>query len=116
MDEKIFGNIGNSIKVIAKILFYLCLSIGLLTLIIGVFRFLGGVDEYTSFAEGMACTLEDAIEYDALYADCYYGRQTTKAGFILVLSSISLLPLYGFGELINLCSQINMKIKKDKDE
>ena len=114
--DRIFENIGNTLKIIAKILFYVCLSIGILTLIIGVFRFLGGIDEYTSFAEGMACTLEDAIEYDSLYADCYYGRQTTKLGFFLTISSITALPLYGFGELVNLCSQINLKLKKSNDE
>lgn len=112
MDEKIFDNIGNTLKIMAKILFYFCLIVGLITIITGMFRFLTGIDEYTSFSEGISCTLEDAIKYEGLYADCYYGRQTTKTGFILTLSSISALPLYGFGELISLCSQINMKILK----
>lgn len=114
--EMMFENIGNTLKSIAKILFYACLAIGGIVLIIGIFRFVSGLDEYVSFSEAMACTLADAIKYDTLYADCYYGRQMVKIGFIMQISSITTLPLYGFGELINMCSQIISKLKKSDDE
>lgn len=114
--NKIFENIGNTLKTITKILFYICLFIGALTFIIGVFRFFVGIDEYTTFAEGLTCTLEDALEYEILYADCYYGRQTANIGIFLMISSIFTLPLYGFGELINLSNQIYLKVKRTENE
>lgn len=111
--RRIFEDIGGSLKIMARVLFTIGFFIGLITLAIGVLKFSNGVDEHTSVIEGMTCTLEDATRYEILYADCYYGRQIAKLGFALILSSFAVLPLYGLGELIDLCYSIDEKIKKD---
>jgi hypothetical protein len=113
--RRIFEDIGGSLKIMARVLFTIGLLIGLITLAIGVLKFLNGVSEHTtvSFIEGLTCTLEDATRRESLYADCYYGRQIAKLGFALILSSFAVLPLYGLGELIDLCYSIDKKIKKD---
>lgn len=116
MHEKIFDDIGKTLKLIAQICFYLCLCVGLLYILIGAFRFLGGIDEYTTFSEGLSCTLEDALEYKSLYGDCYYGRQMIKTGFILMLCSLSSLPLFGFGELVDSNLEIKRTLRKTKTD
>ena len=104
--EKLFENIGKTLKLLSKILFYSCLAIGIVVIVIGAIRFLSGIDEYTTFADGLSCTLEDALKYENLYADCYYGRQMVSVGFVLAISSLSTLIVYGFGEIIDKISII----------
>lgn len=101
LNEIIFDDIGKTLKNISMFLFYFCLVIGAIVVFVGAMMFLSGIDEYTSFSEGLACTLEDAIKYDNLYASCYYGKVTTKIGFWIIFSSFGVLPLYAFGELVN---------------
>ena len=97
-----FINIGKTLKTISKVCFYIVLICGALITFIGMCVFLSGIDEYTSFAEGLTCTLEDAVRYENLYAACYYGRQIFKFGIIMAVYSFCTLPLYGFGEIITL--------------
>ncbi len=101
LNETIFSDIGETLKKISKFLFNFCLIIGAIVAVVGAMIFLSGIDEYTSFLEGLACTQEDAIEYDSLYASCYYGKVVTKFGFWIAFSSLTVLPLYAFGELVN---------------
>ena len=102
-----FDYIGDTIRNIAKVLFYICFVCGVIVLVIGLFRFMGGVNEYTTFSEALACTLEDAIRYESLYADAYYGKMQLKIGFYIVLSSFTMLPVYAIGELVDSCQEIS---------
>lgn len=107
-----FDNIGDSIKKYAKILFHICLWCGIIILVIGLFRFLSSIKPYVTFSEALTCTLEDAILYDSLYEDAYYGRMQMKIGFYGVLCAFSMLPVYGIGELVCLCQTIKWDIKE----
>ena len=87
-----FDYIGDTIRNIAKVLFYICFVCGVIVLVIGLFRFMGGVNEHFTFSEALACTLEDAIRYESKYANAYYGKMQLKIGFYIVLSSFTMLP------------------------
>ncbi len=112
LNELIFNDIGETLKKISKFLFYFCLVIGAIVVVVGVIMFLSGIDEYTSFSEGLNCTLEDAIRWDTLYASCYYGKVTTKIGFWIALSSLGVIPMYAFGELVNSAKKIKELLSK----
>lgn len=115
-----FDYIGDTIRNIAKVLFYICFVCGVIVLVIGLFRFMGGVNEYTTFSEALACTLEDAIRYESLYADAYYGKMQLKIGFYIILSSFTMLPVYAIGELVDSCQEISRNtaelVNKEKDK
>ncbi|MBE7018418.1 MAG: hypothetical protein E7413_00855 [Ruminococcaceae bacterium] len=112
LNELIFDDIGETLKKIAKFLFNFCLVVGIVVVVIGVIMFLSGLDEFTSFSEGLACTFADAIKYENLYATCYYGKVTTKIGFWLALSSLGVIPMYAFGELVNSAKKIKELLSK----
>lgn len=104
--SQVFDDIGNAIRKIAEVLFYICFVCGIIVLVLGIFKFLGGIDEYTTFSEALTCTLEDAIRCDTLYEDAYYGRMQIKTGFLICLSAFAMLPMYALGELVYSCQVI----------
>lgn len=113
MFENLISNdIGGALKKISKFLFYFCLIIGAILIIIGIIRFLSGIGEYASFSEGIHFTSEDAITYGGLYANCYYGRLTAKIGFGIALSSLGAIPMYALGELVSYVKKINEILSK----
>ena len=117
---QLFDNIGDNIRKIAKVLFYICFIGGIAVLLIGLLRFLGSIDEYTTFSEALNCTLEDAIRWKSLYADAYYGRMQIKTGFYITLSGFTALPLYAIGEIVFSCQEIRRNtaelVNKIKDK
>ncbi len=107
INDYFFGNVEEALKKIAKVLFDICVLSGIILIIIGIIKFFIGIDEYTSFTEGLTCTLEDAIEHSSLYGNCYWGRKIIKWGFIEIVSALGILPLYAFGEIVAYLKKIN---------
>lgn len=115
-----FDYIGDTIRNIAKVLFYICFVGGVIVLVIGLFRFGRGADELDSYSKALSCTWEDAIIYEGKYADAYYGKMQLKIGFYIVLSSFTMLPVYAIGELVDSCQEISRNtaelVNKEKDK
>lgn len=123
--SKIFDNIEDVLMGLAKILFYLLLFGGLLVLVIGFFKVVSACDRFHSFTEVMSWTVEDytfgiSKGLDR-YVEGYRGKLMMKGGFYVALSSVSSLPLYGFGHLLQTTNAIKRKLyeldeKIDKNE
>ena len=112
MHQRIFGNIGKTLKAIALLCFYLCFCIGLICILFGVLRFLNGLGENMTFKDGLNCSLANAVLLKGPYAHCYYGRLTAIIGAVLIFCSIFSLPLYAFGELVDSNLEIKRTLKK----
>jgi hypothetical protein len=89
----IFTNVDRALKIIAKVLFYICFVAGIVLIVIGLVKVLG-VDGSFSRRELRECF-------------AYLG-----AGLGAMVGSLSVLPLYGFGELISLCREMRSDMKK----
>ncbi len=114
MHERIFGNIGKTLKTIALFCFYLCFCIGLICVLFGVFRFINGLGENMTFKEGWNCSMSKAVLLKGSYAHCYYGRLTTIIGVVIMFCSVFSLPLYAFGELVDSNLEIKRTLIKTK--
>lgn len=108
---KMFDNIGITIQKVAMFIFVLAIVIGSLGIVIGGVRFLSELDRNTSFWEGIICTAEDAIRLPYTYGSLYRGKVLFTSGVICLLSSFSMLPLYGFGKLLQDISIIRESIQ-----
>ena len=115
MNDKIFSDIGKTFKKIAKVIFSICVVCGVILIIIGSIKFLMGIDKYTTFSDGITCTLEDASKYSSLYKNCYWGKQIFKIGLIGIISALGMLPLYAFGEIISCIKKIEETLSEIND-
>lgn len=111
--SKIFDNPADSVKCIAKFCFYGCLIVAGILFFIGGGRILSAADEYSPLREVLAYTVDDyarglAKGYD-WYVDGYMGKIQCKTAIYIALASLSSIPLYAFGCLVE-----NVKLIKDK--
>jgi len=118
--KRMFENVGTSIQVIAKIIFYLVMITGIITIIVGIYKIVmlaGGWGEYhMSLPKILSLTQEDfATGKDRLVLG-YSAKMMVRNGFLRVIASFAVLPLYGFGTLINAAVEIRDLIKGDGDE
>lgn len=119
----IFDNIEETLKKIAKFLFFLLLIGGVLILLIGLIKVIGQCDEYTPFSEIIGYTIEDYTRgvrngYE-WYVEGYKGKVMMSYGFCIAISCFAVLPLYGFGVLIEKIKDIEkevIKLRKMSDE
>lgn len=117
MSEFIFGSIEERLQGFAKFLFYFLLVVGIGAIIIGFFKVQGVASKYSdTFAEVMYYTAEDAAygmakDYD-WYVDGYKGKMLMTNGFYAAISSITTLPLYAFGVLIEEVKAMKYHLKK----
>jgi len=89
----LFTNVDRALKVIAKVLFYICFFAGIILLVYGLYQVidLGGNDSY----------------YERQKAFVFLG-----SGVGVMVASLMSLPLYAFGELISLCKEMRADMKK----
>lgn len=109
MVENLFNDIGSRIK-LAKVSFYAFIIIGALVFLIGAFKVFGACDKYTPLSEVLSYTAEDyaygiAHKYEWI-TNGYMGKQMVKYSFFIIFSSLTTLPLYGFGHLIEVTEKI----------
>lgn len=98
--KKLFENPSNTIKKMSKIVFYACLIIGAITLLIGLENMNRVIDDTgNSFFEFMSYSLADAMTV-GWRAEGYAAKNQILQGIYIMLASLTMIPLYGFGCLI----------------
>ncbi len=120
MDKFLFDNIGSKIKIFAKVLFYVAIVVGIISLIFGFFMLCEAAEsEYVSWKNAWYITAEKAENYPSLYEYGYRAASTMKRGFWLIISSVVAIPTYAFGELLYSCQEIRKNteamISKEKE-
>ena len=93
----IFENIDKNLKIIAKVVFFICVVVGAIFVVLGLIKVLalGGSDSKREMQEA----------YTYLYI-----------GLGACVSSVTVLPLYAFGELVSLCREIRGNTKRIANE
>lgn len=121
MSEFLFDNVEEALKKVAKICFYILLVVGVGMVVIGFFKVIAQCDGgYPTFGEVMAYTLEDyayglSKGYD-WYVEGYKGKTMMSTGFYMAIASLSALPMYGFGVLIEEIKNIRKLQEKKNTE
>lgn len=100
----IFQNVENTIKIISKFLYKFSLVLGALAIGLGVILFLIGLGE-CDFTEALNLTSAHVI-LDEDYALSFYGKTLVISGLYCAASSLSLLPIYAFAELLENIKQL----------
>jgi hypothetical protein len=107
--KDMFDNISGKIKGLAVFLAYACVICGIIITIIGAINFFANIDflEYANAYGGSSYS-----SFNRLGNQAYNGLQLLKYGIVVgVGGTLSTIPLYGFGELIEKVSIIADKIK-----
>lgn len=100
MFEKLYDNPGDATKKLSMIIFYSCLIIGVITLCVGIanmFKVVANTGE--SFFEFMSYSIVDAMTTD-WRAEGYAAKTRILQGLYITLASLTAIPLYGLGCLI----------------
>ena len=110
-----FENPGKTVQKIAETCFALCLIIAVILFIIGGVRILSEVDSNTTFGEILSYTAEDYARglskgYDWL-VNGYKGKMQCKTAIYIALGSLSSIPMYAFGCLVEDVAAIREKLR-----
>lgn len=103
MNKLLFDNIGAKIKIVAKVLFYVAIIIGIIALIVGFFQFISA-DNYITMAE--AWDMDPDGWRASYYEESLEALGVFKNGLLLIISAFSMFPIYAFGELLYSCQEI----------
>ena len=98
--KDLFNNVDKAIKIIAKVIFYICIVVGALLFLCGLIDKIFHI--YFSGSWRFLGYLFDS------------GNILTGLG--ICLSSLSVLPLYGFVELISIGKDIRNKLNSKEDK
>ena len=101
MDKGIFENIGKNIKVVAKVLFYLALVVGVIVTVVAFFIYLKDKDSLWN---------SDVVKALLARSVSIYGLIGTITG------SISSLALYGFGEIVEDVHKIRTAVNANNSD
>lgn len=113
MIKKIFENSGDSVKTLAKTLFFVCLIIAIFALLIGLSLIIK--HDYLSLSELLK--MQEMEYIDSIYKDYrfisepYEGLRLIKLSLFVALFSLSLIPLYAFGELVSSIQLIKQSMR-----
>ncbi len=110
-----FKNIGNTLKILSRILFVLALGAGVIMLLSGLLKVMKHL-EYTSFSEAFSIS-EESYLYGRLrnnkrITEPYEGVLMIKASLLIGISSIAALPMYAFGVVVE---NIRALVKHQED-
>lgn len=118
--KRMFSNVGATIEVIAKILFYLILAAGIITFIVGIVKVVilaAGFGEYhLSLPKILSLTAEDFATGKTKLVMGYTATSMVKRGVLIALSSLAVLPLYGFGTLVRTVCEIREELRPKQSE
>ena len=99
-----FENPGKAVQRIALFCFFACILIAVFLFIVGGLRILTQVNSSTSFKEVLSYTAEDyayGLLYESdQYVNGYEGKMQCKTAIYIALASLSTIPMYAFGRLV----------------
>lgn len=108
--NKLFENPGSTIKKLSVIAFYVILVAGIIMLLVG-YGHMNEVHEYAgnSFSDLFSSTSIDALS-SWWRADAYTAKMEMIYGLFAMVASLSAIPLYGFGCIIEDVASIKNSI------
>jgi len=108
--NKLFENPGKTVKAIAKFCCYACLTLAIILFIIGAVKVLSALSDTGN-------TLGEELYYcEELYrfgdVNGYTGKMLCITAFYFALTSLSSIPLYAFGCLVEDTAAIKEKLQQ----
>ena len=113
MLDKIFDNVGHTIKKISKILFCVCIISGIIMILYGFIAMFQQTSNSFYYHRGFFDVLRDANIVTDIYA--YNAKMKIVYGFEILIASLGTFLTYGFGCLIEDVAVLkNNVVKQDK--
>lgn len=108
--NKLFENPGKTVKAIAKFCCYACLTLAIILFIIGAIKVVSAAsDNSTTLGEELFYS-EEFYRYGDING--YTGKMLCIAAFYFALASLSSIPLYAFGCLVEDTAAIKEKLQQ----
>lgn len=116
----LFDNPGGTIKAIAKFCFIVCVVVAAILLFLGLINIASAYDPDLGIVAAFHYTIEHYLygldEDYAPYINGYIGKVQCQLGLYLALASLSSIPAYAFGCLVEDVSDIKKKLYQTQKE